>query len=107
MNFDLYSYKYTCPRWYGYEKGVKNIYIKKDSDVNIKKLLFLEANKITGSKSCDISLLNKFEVSIKSVKTYPALTGINFTKKQNELKQNEKIKYIQSTQYELDLLQEK
>ena len=78
MNYTLYSYKYKCPRWYGYEKGVKNIFIKNLDDSNIKEIATNEANEITGSKNCNIDLLNKFEISIKSIETYPSLTGIKF-----------------------------
>ena len=81
INFNLYSFKYSCPRWYGYEKGVHNIYIKDDLDEDVEKLAIKEANYISGSKSCNIQLLNKFRISINSIETYPSLTGINFIKK--------------------------
>jgi len=80
MNFDLYSYKFSCPRWYGDVEGVNNIYVKKDTKKDIKKIAIKESNQLSGSKTCSISLLNKFEVSIKSIETYPSLTGIDLTK---------------------------
>ena len=80
MNFDLYSYKYSCPRWYGTLEGVNNLYIKKNNEKDVNKIATKEANRLSGSKTCSISLLNKFEVSIKSIETYPSLTGIDFKK---------------------------
>lgn len=80
MNFDLYSYKYNCPRWYANIEGISNIYVKKDTKKDIKKIAIKKANELSGSKSCNISLLNKFEVSIKSIETYPPLTGIDLKK---------------------------
>jgi len=86
MNLNLYSYKYTCPRWYGDVEGVATLYVEKNNTNNdsntkinkhdIEKIATKDANKLSGSTNCHISLLNKFDVSIKSVSTYPSLTGI-------------------------------
>ena len=81
MNFSLYSYKYSCPRWYGNVEGINNIYVNKNKPIKyIHKMAIKEANKLSGSKTCNINLLNKFEVAIKSVETYPSLTGIDLNK---------------------------
>ena len=84
MNFNLYSYKYNCPRWYGTLQGVKNLYInKKEKELSHEQVIKMaknQSNTFSGSNSCSVTLLNKFDVSIKSVETYPSLTGINFKK---------------------------
>ena len=74
---DIYMYKYICPRWYGNVTGIRNIYddsAKNESD--IIRLAKKEANEIYGSKSCNISLLQKFNVVITSKKNYAGMAGI-------------------------------
>ena len=82
----IYLYKYNCPRWWGYSNGVSNIYSSKDnSEEEVIKKATKNSNKMTGSKSCDIYLLQQFELNIKLVKNYAGLTSINtFVDKDNK-----------------------
>ena len=49
----------------------------------IKKNAIEEAEKISGSKSCDISLILKYQLSINSTVTYPNITKIPFNVSKN------------------------
>ena len=93
MNFTLYSYYYSCPRWYGNQKGFNNIFVESDEDeITANKLAKTEMELKTGSKTCDIKLLNKFDMVIKSSKTYSSLTGLDIQKiRKNFLKESKEI----------------
>ena len=54
------------------------------SEDEVIELAKQDANNYTGSKSCDISLLQKFHVTMKSVKNYAAITSIPFSTPTNE-----------------------
>ena len=36
------------------------------------------SNHVTGSKTCDVQLLQKYHMVINAEKSYPALTGLRF-----------------------------
>lgn len=75
MNVILY--KYSCPRWYGTYSGIKNISIGDGaSDEEIKKQLTEIENKNSGSRSCGIDLLQKYELSINNIQNYSGITTI-------------------------------
>ena len=82
----VYLYKYNCPRWWGYSTGVNNIYSSKENnEEEIIKKAIINSNKLTGSKSCDIYLLQQFELNIKLIKNYAGLTSIDtFVDKDNK-----------------------
>ncbi len=102
MNFLLYSYGYNCPRWYGNVKGfdkivvqetINNKKVNKHENINdenvVKQLAVHQANKLTGSKDCNVFLLNKFKVTFQNLKTYPSLTGIKQNKPDDLIKEVE------------------
>jgi hypothetical protein len=68
-----YTYLYDCSRWWGSVKGVRNISHRSVNENVILKYAKKEAENITGSKTCDIKLLQKFHMLIKSSKPYPSL----------------------------------
>ena len=79
-------YKYACPRWWGTMEGLRNMNAESGLDEKeVIKIAGLDANKYTGSKSCDISLLQKFHVSITPIKNYAALTSIPFSVPKNNI----------------------
>ena len=83
---DIYMYKYACPRWWGTITGLRNM--NTDSGLDEKEVINIaksDANKYTGSQSCDISLLQKFHVSITPIKNYAALTSIPFSVPKNNI----------------------
>ena len=86
---DIYMYKYACPRWWGTAKGLRNM--NADPDLNEKDVLKVathDANKFTGSKTCDVSLLQKFHVNITPIKNYAALASIPFSVPKNNIIDN-------------------
>ena len=86
---DVYMYKYNCPRWWGYSQGLRNMNTGNiTSEDEVVELAKQDANNYTGSKSCNISLLQKFHVTMKSVKNYAALTGIPFSTPTNNSLEN-------------------
>ena len=79
LEADIYLYKYSCPRWYGYHDGLKNMIVNKDmSEKEVIKLASEKANFDSGSKSCDIFLLQQFNAVIKSGQSYSDLVSIPF-----------------------------
>ena len=81
---DIYMYKYACPRWWGVSRGLRNM--NADSELDEKEVIKIaheDANRYTGSKTCDVSLLQKFHVSITPIKNYAALASIPFSVPKN------------------------
>ena len=76
---DFYMYKSTCPRWYGIENYIRHIVVSKDtSETNVKQQAKQMANTFTGSKTCDIQLIQKYHMIIQPKKSYAALTHLTF-----------------------------
>ena len=83
---DIYMYKYACPRWWGTITGLRNMNAEYGLDEKeVIKIAKLDANKYTGSQSCDILLLQKFHVNITPIKNYAALTSIPFSVPKNNI----------------------
>jgi len=82
---NVYMYKYNCKRWYGDVTGLRNFHTHRDNngkqhtDEDILKLVTEDAKKLSGSRTCDVDLLEKFYVTIKTEKNYAAITSIPFT----------------------------
>ena len=86
LNLDVFLYKYDCLRWYGNVSGLQNIIVDDNiTETEIKKIAEQKANVISGSKSCNISLLQKFSTSIKTVKSYSSLSTIPFVLSTNKI----------------------
>ena len=74
---NVHMYKYECPRWYGMITGVSNVYSPENTtNESIAELATKNANKISGSKTCKVHLLQQFELEIKSIKNHAALASI-------------------------------
>lgn len=75
---DTYLYKYECPRWWGTVSGVKNVYFTEPNDDEKKVIDILQKkeNESTGSRTCNVKLLQKLKISIESVKNYGGLATI-------------------------------
>ena len=84
---DMYMYTYNCKRWYGNVNGFKNLHVNTniEDEKDVIKLAKKDANKFTGSKTCDVSLLQKFHVNIKPIKNYAALTSIPVSIQSNDI----------------------
>ena len=76
---DFYMHKATCPRWYGIEQNIQHIVIAKDTkEEEVKEQAKQTANTLTGSKTCNIQLIQKYHMIIQPKKSYAALTHLTF-----------------------------
>ena len=66
---DVYLYRYNCQRWWGKVTDAK--YVKANDILNPKKEVLQDAYNHSGSKTCDISLLQHFHLSFTSIKSFP------------------------------------
>ena len=88
---DVHLYKYNCSRWYGIESGLRNIYTQNNvEEEEIIKNAELEAQKISGSKTCNISLILKYKLTIDSTETYSNITKIPFNENTSGLMEKSK-----------------
>jgi hypothetical protein len=79
LEANIFLYKYTCSRWYGYHTGLKNLIVHSDTtDEEVINMAQSKANLDSGSKSCDIFLLQKFNAVIKPSQSYSDLASIPF-----------------------------
>ena len=79
LEADIYLYKYICPRWYGNNTGLKNMIVSnKMCEKKVIELVQKKANLDSGSKTCDIFLLQKFNAIIKPSQSYSDLASIPF-----------------------------
>lgn len=69
----MYTYSYLCTRWYGSLSGVRNIYMEGDMAPEIAATK--DAELISGSKTCDIQLLQRFRMVVSDVETFPAMAA--------------------------------
>lgn len=68
---NIYTYMYRCPCWYGTQTGVRNISVP--NHMSPQEQATLDAEAVTGSQSCSVSLLQKFKMALRSVEPLPAL----------------------------------
>lgn len=79
LKANIFLYKYSCPRWYGYHSGLKNLVVDNDTtDKDVIDMAQSKANFDSGSKSCNIYLLQKFNAVIKPSQSYSDLVSIPF-----------------------------
>ena len=67
-----YTYLYNCQRWYGTVTGVRNL-AHNGIDADVIKTATEIAETLTGSQTCEVSLLQKFQMSVQLSQPYPAL----------------------------------
>lgn len=76
---DFYMYKSSCPRWYALQNDIRHIVVAKDTkEDDVKEQAKQTANTLTGSKTCNIQLLQKYHMIIQPKKSYAALTHLTF-----------------------------
>lgn len=72
-------YQAACPRWFGTYSDIRHIVVPSGtSEGKVIEAACDASNKITGSKSCDIKLLQMYHMLIQPKKSYAALTTLNF-----------------------------
>jgi hypothetical protein len=76
---DFYMYKSSCPRWYALQNDIRHIVVAKDTkEEEVKEQAKQTANTLTGSKTCNIQLIQKYHMIIQPKKSYAALTHLTF-----------------------------
>ena len=65
-----YSFKYKCLRWYGEVSGIQNI-IHNGVESEVTRDAEREAEKLSGSETCDVNLLHKFYITVRMGESYP------------------------------------
>ena len=76
---DFYMYKASCPRWWAVQNDIRHIVVTKDTkEDDVKEQAKLTANTLTGSKTCNIQLIQKYHMIIQPKKSYAALTHLTF-----------------------------
>ena len=65
---DIYLYRYLCRRWWGDVHDVKYLQVARNADVDHE--VMRDAQETSGSKTCDVALLQHFQVCFKSAETY-------------------------------------
>jgi len=79
-----YTYLYNCSRWWGYVSGVRNIVHESTSRESVLDAANYIAMSVTGSKTCDVKLLQKFHMTIALVEPYPALVQFPLSSESGE-----------------------
>ena len=76
---DFYMYKSSCPRWWAIQNDIRHIVVAKDTkEDDVKEQAKQTANTLTGSKTCNIQLIQKYHMIIQPKKSYAALTHLTF-----------------------------
>ena len=76
---DFYMYKSSCPRWWAIQNDIRHIVVAKDTkEEEVKEQAKQTANTLTGSKTCNIQLIQKYHMIIQPKKSYAALTHLTF-----------------------------
>ena len=68
---DFYTYRYSCPRWFGNYTGTRNIYVEDDTAPELAAQA--DAKALSGAEKCDVHLIQKFKMVVTDVETYPAM----------------------------------
>ena len=76
---DFYMYKSSCSRWWATQNDIRHIVVAKDTkEEEVKEQAKQTANTLTGSKTCNIQLIQKYHMIIQPKKSYAALTHLTF-----------------------------
>lgn len=68
---DVYTYQYSCKRWYGDVTGTRNLYL--EGSTPAEQAAQKDAKLATNSSACDIQLIQKFKMVVTDVETFPAM----------------------------------
>ena len=72
QDLNVLTYYYSCSKWYGYSQGVHNLVF--DGKASEARLAAEDdAKKHQNSSHCDISLLQKFHMTVQLQEPFPSL----------------------------------
>jgi hypothetical protein len=71
---ELYLYRYICRRWWGPTSDLQLAHLAGGGDP--LAVLTKHAETVSGSKTCSVELLQKFQLSMKVVETYGSMATL-------------------------------
>ena len=71
---DIYLSRYLCRRWWGQVSALQMMHVPADAEV--LPALQEHAMAASGSQTCSVELLQKFQLSLKVVETYSNLATL-------------------------------
>jgi hypothetical protein len=69
MSMSVYLYRYACARWWGTARDVRYLHVDRGADLVGEVLR--DAQHASGSRTCDVALLQQFRVCFTPEKTFP------------------------------------
>lgn len=77
--FQVHTYKYKCSRWYGWAEGTRSVALRPEqSGQHVFKALEQDANQITQSSDCSVTLLQIYDMTVGNIRPFAALgLGVN------------------------------
>ena len=76
VEFEVHTYRYNCPKWYGSVKGTRSVALQgeqRGAPVKLTKILEEDAIRITGASSCSVTLLQTYMMTISNIQPRAAL----------------------------------
>ena len=74
---ELYLYRFNCRRWWGTVSDLQLVHLTGDAE--LLPTLMTHAQAVSGSQTCNVELLQKFELSMKVVETYGSMATLPVT----------------------------
>lgn len=74
---ELYLYRFHCRRWWGTVSDLQLVHL--NGDAELLPALMAHAQTVSGSQTCNVQLLQKFELSMKAVETYGSMATLPVT----------------------------
>ena len=72
-------YRALCPRWHSTKDDIRHVVVSEGTSEAVVMVKARDQSaRVTGSKSCDIQLLQKYHMIIEPKTSYPALTALTF-----------------------------
>lgn len=71
---DIYLYRYLCRRWWGPVSDLQLVHVPETTE--LLPTLQQHAMAMSGSQTCNVELLQKFQLSLKVVETYGNLATL-------------------------------
>jgi len=72
QELNVFTYYYNCTKWYGWSQGVHNLVFNGKSNDAISAAEE-DAKQHQNSSNCDISLLQKFHMTVQLREPFPSL----------------------------------
>ena len=69
---DVYLYRYACKRWWGHTNDVRYLHVEGTDQQasHLRDALLRDAERASGSQTCDVQLLQHFRVCFEVAQNY-------------------------------------